>query len=754
MPPKQRTGEKASPAAKGSPSAASSVDSIPLPLLAARLRCRVLPPSAHATGDSDSDSIPFVSDRVLTAHPDALRSTNCLTAFFAFVNDSREAFRIVVDELQTRDQISVHASVARTLGLTMDSPMHLSPCKRLMVPATALLISVAGPSVRHLKHVEALATSDLSDIPVYEGLQFPISFLGNRFTCNVLKIAHEVPDVSVFLQSNGHVLFSINANTKLTFRMGSTEQSASEDAAAKTIRLAKLQVAALSEQQLFISSALTNMMSAARSACRLLVVGAPGTGKSSLAKYCIAAAELPCVEIASGSVTSKYFGESEHRLRMLFREAALTQPGAILIDDIDLLCPHRDDASNESVRRIATTLLQLISDLPSQVAVIATTSKPDALDPALRRPGRLDHEVQVLSPTAKQRVEILQLLLRRQGSELPSEDVEKLGLSLHGYVGSDISVLIEEAVRFAKQRGEQTIVVEDLKLAAKIVRPSALREIQLEIPSVKWTDVGGQESVKQALKEAVEWPLQKADLFAKFGIRPLRGILMYGPPGCSKTMLAKAIATESGLSFIAVKGPELLGKYVGESEQAVRGVFRKARSAAPCVVFFDEIDSLATARRDAGSSVNERVLSQLLAEMDGMHALRDVVVIAATNRPDVLDAALLRPGRFDRLVYVPLPDADTRRAIWRLQLSRMPVKLEGEGLVEDWVNRSEGYSGAEIVAVCKEAALCALEENIHAEWIYQQHMEAGLRRVKPRITPESIRFYESFAKKSSGLVAK
>ncbi|KAJ3122680.1 spermatogenesis associated protein 5 [Nowakowskiella sp. JEL0407] len=473
----------------------------------------------------------------------------------------------------------------------------------------------------------------------------------------------------------------------------------------------------------------------------VLLYGPPGTGKTLIARAVAAETGAHVITINGAEVISRFFGETEARLRSIFDEAYQNTPAIIFIDEIDALCPKREEAATELERRIVASLLTLIDrdassdykleqfDQKQQitpqggVVVIAATNRVNAIDDALRRPGRFDRELEIGIPTPKDRVEIMRVHLKNSAHSITDEEIESIAFQkLHGYVGADIAAVCREAAvralkRSIKQSNTDTlrITFEDLNNAVGDVRPSAMREVMIEVPKVKWTDIGGQEHVKQKLKEAIEWPLKHPEAFARFGIRPPKGILMYGPPGCSKTLMAKALATEGGLNFLAVKGPELFSKWVGESEKAVREVFRKARAASPSIIFFDEIDALAVRRSggDSGTSVSDRVLSQLLSEMDGIEPLVNVTVVAATNRPDILDSAMLRPGRIDRLVYVGPPDVETRKQILRIKMKAMAVDKNVN--ITELAEMMESFSGAEVASVCQEAAILAISEDENVE---------------------------------------
>ncbi|HVB12990.1 MAG TPA: CDC48 family AAA ATPase [Nitrososphaerales archaeon] len=462
----------------------------------------------------------------------------------------------------------------------------------------------------------------------------------------------------------------------------------------------------------------------------VLLHGPPGTGKTLLAKAVANETNAHFISITGPEIMGKYYGESEERLRQIFEEAEKNAPSIIFIDEIDSIAPKREEVTGEVEKRVVAQLLALMDGMESRgkVVVIAATNRPNALDPALRRPGRFDREIEIGVPDQKGRLEVLQIHTR--GMPLAEDvDLQKLASSSHGFVGADLQALAKEAAMRSLRRVLPSIDLEKKSIPAEIlnkiivkmsdfqdalteVEPSAMREVLVEIPNIRWTDVGGLSLVKRDLQEAVEWPLKYRDVFDYAKTRPPKGILLYGPPGTGKTLLAKAVASESEANFISVKGPELLSKWVGESERGVREIFHKARQAAPCIIFMDELDSLVPTRGGSvgDSQVTERVLSQILTELDGLEELRDVVIIGATNRPDMIDQALLRPGRFDKMMYVGVPDLEARKEILKIHLKDRPLAKDIS--VDELAKRTEGYSGADIQAVADTASMLAIREYI------------------------------------------
>jgi transitional endoplasmic reticulum ATPase len=492
----------------------------------------------------------------------------------------------------------------------------------------------------------------------------------------------------------------------------------------------------------------------------VLLYGPPGTGKTLIAKAVANEAGANFISVAGPEFMSKFYGESEENLRKIFDEAEKNAPSIIFIDEIDAIAPKREQVVGEVERRVVSTLLTQMDGLKSRgkVIVIAATNIPNALDPALRRTGRFDREIEIPVPDKKGRKEILQIHTRRMPLD-KDVNLDALSEITYGYVGADIAGLAREGGMHALRRvipditslkedepipkeilERLRVTKDDFDYALRMVQPSAMREVLLEIPKVKWEDVGGLTDVKDALKEAVIWPLKEPERFKRLGIRPPRGILLYGPPGCGKTYIVKALANESGSNFIAIKGPEILTMWVGESERKLRDVFKRAKQVAPAIILFDEIDSLAPRRGvESGTRVTEQIVSQLLTEMSGIEEMEGVAVIGTTNRPDIVDPALLRPGRFDRLIYVPAPDEKTRLEIFKVHTREMPLK--GVKL-ESLARETDGYSGADIEALCREAAMFALREDVKAKEITSKDFDKALKRVKPSITEDTTSKYQ------------
>jgi transitional endoplasmic reticulum ATPase len=515
----------------------------------------------------------------------------------------------------------------------------------------------------------------------------------------------------------------------------------------------------------------------------VLLHGPPGTGKTLIARAVANETNAYFISLNGPEIMSKFYGESEENLRRMFKDAEENAPSIIFVDELDAIAPKREDVHGEVERRVVAQLLALMDGLKSRgkLVVIGATNRPEALDPALRRPGRFDREIIIGVPDRNGRKEILQIHTRGmplvneeniKDKKAKKEDIVNLdGLAdiTHGFVGADLEALCKEAAMNSLRRvlpkinlEEETIpseVLENLQVkkgdfteAYKNIDPSALREVFVEIPDVKWSDVGGLEEVKQELREAVEWPIKFPQSFAKMGIKPPKGVLIFGPPGCGKTLIAKAIANESEANFISVKGPEILSKWVGESEKGMRQIFKKAKQSAPTIVFFDEVDAITSMRGlEVGARVGERVLNQLLTELDGIEELHNVMIIAATNRPDLIDTALLRPGRFDKVLLVPAPDDDARLEIFKVHTREMPLDEDVD--LKRLVGRSEDYAGADIEGLCREAAMLAIREalkegaDLENKKVSSNHFSQAMKKIRPSLSKEVMKSYGGFLKR-------
>ena len=492
----------------------------------------------------------------------------------------------------------------------------------------------------------------------------------------------------------------------------------------------------------------------------VLLHGPPGTGKTLLAKAVATESDANFILLNGPEIMSKFYGESEKKIRDIFEEAEKNAPTIIFIDELDAIAPKREDVTGEVERRVVSQILTMMDGMKGRgsVIVIGASNRVNSIDQALRRPGRFDREIAINVPDREGRLAILQIHTR--GMPIAKDvDLVKLAGVTHGFVGADLESLAKEAAMNVLRKhlpqikmeedeeipeeilNKMIIKNEDFEDALKNVRPSAMREVLVETPTVGWQDVGGLEKVKQELKEAVEWPLKYPDSFERIGIRPSRGILLYGPPGTGKTLLAKAVAKESEANFIQVKGPSLLSMWVGKSEEGVRKIFERARQVSPCIIFFDEIDSMAGKRGgDSGNKVTERVLNQMLAEMDGLEDMKNILVIAATNRPDMLDPAVLRPGRFDRILLVSAPSEEGRLAILKVHTKKMPLAKNIDLAL--FAKKTEGYTGADMEAVVREAGLLSLREDIDSKEVKKKHFDKAVEKISPSVTKSSIDIYK------------
>ncbi len=482
----------------------------------------------------------------------------------------------------------------------------------------------------------------------------------------------------------------------------------------------------------------------------VLLYGPPGTGKTLLAKAVANESDANFIAVSGPELVSKFVGESEEKLREIFKEANEKAPSIIFMDEIDAIAPKREEATNEVERRMVSQLLTLMDGMPhrGQVIVLAATNRPDAIEAALRRPGRFDREIEIGVPNRDARKQILQIHTRNMPMA-KDVNVDELANLTHGYTGADLSALVREAAMSTlrtilpkiidKQQIPAEILLnlhvtrDDFLSAMRSIQPSALREVFVERPNVRWTDIGGLDHIRDEIKEAVELPLTHPEQFKKMGIRPIKGVLLVGATGTGKTLLAKAVATEREANFISIKGPEVLSKYVGESEKTVREIFRKARLAAPCIIFIDEIDSIALPRGESNDShVSERVVDTLLTEMDGLTETKDVIVLAATNNPERIDHALLRPGRFDKIIEVPMPDAQSRLKIFEIHTRRMPI--DKSVVLSEFANMTENYTSAEIENICRESGMNAIRNK--RDIVTKEDFLKAMQDVRPTVPKE------------------
>jgi transitional endoplasmic reticulum ATPase len=591
-----------------------------------------------------------------------------------------------------------------------------APAERITLAPTTIV-----PTERDLPYIGSL----LDGLPVREGDRVRVTLFGSRSTD--FRVVGTAPRGTVI----------INPTTQLTIS-GPKGQKSGAGQAAVANPLAYEDIGGLKPQMQRIREMIELPLRYPELFERLgidapkgvLIYGPPGCGKTMIARTIAAEAEANFFSVSGPEVIHKFYGESEAHLRKIFQEAAAKGPSIIFLDEIDAIAPKREGTLGEVEKRVVAQLLALMDGLNRRqnVIVIAATNLPNMIDPALRRPGRFDREIEIPIPDRDGRLEILEIHSR--GMPLNADvDMKHLADVTHGFVGADLQGLCREAAMICLRRlmpeldlsletvpyerlAQLEICMDDFQEALHDVEPSAIREVFIEISNVKWDDVGGLHETKQRLREAVSWPLKYPQLYQQAGVRPPKGILLDGPPGCGKTLLAKAVAYETQVNVISVKGPALMSKYVGESERGVREIFHKARQAAPCIMFFDEIDALVPARGGSGSDnpVGERVLSQFLAEMDGIEDLRGVLVLGATNRADILDPAILRPGRFDEVVRIPLPDDEGRHEIFKVHLRGKPVEPNID--LDRLVRESQGFSGAEVAAVCSRAALAALRREV------------------------------------------
>jgi AAA family ATPase, CDC48 subfamily len=628
------------------------------------------------------------------------------------------------------------------------------------VPAERIVIS----PMEEVPYIdERYITDALEGLPVVKGDNIIVPYFGGRITFNVIQTSPANAEAVIINQKTIIERTGRGQGLKGVPRVTYEDIGGLKDEIQKIREMVELP---LRHPELFERLGIEPPKG-------VLLYGPPGTGKTLLAKAVANETNATFIHISGPEIMSKFYGESEARLREKFQEAKEKAPSIIFIDEIDAIAPKRDEVTGEVERRVVSQLLTLMDGLETRgkVIVIGATNRPNAIDPALRRPGRFDREIELKVPDKQGRLEILQIHTRNMPLA-EDVDLEKIASQTHGFVGADLEYLAKEAAMKALKRVLPKINLEDERIPAEVlneirvtmqdfldalkeITPSAMREVYLETPDVKWTDIGGLEEVKTELREAVEWPLKFPEVYKRLNYKIPKGILLYGPPGTGKTLLAKAVATESEANFISVRGPELLSKWVGESEKAVREIFRKARQAAPCIIFFDEIDALAPVRGYAtDSGVTERVVSQLLTELDGIQPLHGVVVVASTNRIDMIDPALLRAGRFDKLIYVPMPDKQARMEILKIHTRGVPLCTHNEAInglcnegdivnLEKIAEATEGFSGADIESVVNTAISIVLQEYLKSHqndedykkdlekvFILQQHFEEAIKRVR------------------------
>jgi transitional endoplasmic reticulum ATPase len=657
--------------------------------------------------------------------------------------------------------IRVDGTVRRNLGVAPGDyvtvkPIRVDPAKRVVVaPVSGMSRIIADP-----EYLAQMVKKTLLGNPVKRGDVIDIPFYGLRFVVTSVQpsaVVYVVEDtvIEVRQQPVRPELISEGVPRVTWEDIGDLEEVKQ--------KIREIVELPLKHPELFERLGIEPPKG-------ILLYGPPGTGKTLLAKALANEIGAYFISINGPEIMSKFYGESEERLRKVFEEAQANAPAIIFIDEIDSIAPKREEVVGEVEKRVVAQLLALMDGLKERgkVIVIGATNRPEALDPALRRPGRFDREIEIPPPDKRARREILAVHTRNMPLA-DDVDLDKTAEITHGYTGADLAALVKEAAMNALRRFLQAenidlnqpipaekleklkVTMEDFLAAMKSVQPTLIREVFVEVPEVRWSDIGGLDDVKQELRESIEWPMKYPHVFEKMGIQPPKGILLFGPPGTGKTLLAKAVATESGANFIAIRGPEILSKWVGESEKAIRQIFRRARMVAPAIVFFDEIDSIASVRGSDPSGVIDRIVNQLLTELDGIQPLRRVTVIAATNRPDLLDPALLRPGRFDKLIYVPPPDLKARIEIFKVHTRKIPLEEDDVNL-EELARLTEGYTGADIAAVCREATMIALREvyattgSLQVVKVSRRHFLEALSKIPPSLSKADIDMYERLAR--------
>ncbi|HTY47445.1 MAG TPA: CDC48 family AAA ATPase [Methanomassiliicoccales archaeon] len=665
-----------------------------------------------------------------------------------------KVFRAAQED-ENKGIIRIDGMIRSNAGVSIGEKVTVS--KSAPQPALKVLVAPKIPQGKHLRFgagVEELFKKGLTNRPLVKGDEF--------FIPNIALMGGFLPFVVISTQPTGVVI--VGEQTELNVK---TEAAEAKEAISPSVTYDD--VGGLEEELQRVREMIELPLKHPELFDRLgidppkgvLLYGPPGTGKTLIAKAVANEAGAQFFSIQGPEIISKYYGQSEEKLREKFEEAEKNSPSIIFIDEIDSIAPKREDVHGEVERRVVAQLLTLMDGLGGrgQVIVIGATNREDAIDPALRRPGRFDREIEVGVPTREGRKEILEIHTRGMPM-LEDVSLDDLAGSTHGFVGADLMALAREAAmkclsRFVPELElgkpipsevleKVRVTADDFQSALRDLEPSAMREVLVEIPHITWDDVGGLDDVKRQLREMIEMPMENSAAFKRMGIRPAKGVLLYGPPGTGKTLLAKAVANESKANFISIKGPEIMSKWVGESEKAVRQAFKKAKQVAPAIVFLDEIDAIAP-RRGGGADTNvtERVVNQLLTSMDGLELLEKVTVIAATNRPDIVDPALLRPGRFDRLVFIPVPDEAARLSILSVHSKGMPLRnVDLKALAA----HTDGYVGADLENLCREAAMVALRENKDAEIVEMKHFEAALKVIKASVDKDVAKQYENMGK--------
>ncbi len=648
------------------------------------------------------------------------------------------------------DIIRIDKEIRRNAGVSLDDivyvrPTRISTAKRIILVPTERLDNID-------RSFENMIHNKLMGRPLIKGNIVSIQLFGSPL---YLKVKGTIPSGAVYITETTRITISTSIAAGFDEMEVRYEDIGGLDKEIEKIR--EMVELPLKYPELFQRLGIDPPKG-------VILYGPPGCGKTLLAKAVATESEANFFAINGPEITSKYYGESEAKLREIFRRAEENAPSIIFIDELDSIAPKREEVTGEAEKRVVAQLLTLMDGLKSrgQVIVIGATNRIEAVDPALRRPGRFDREIEIRIPDEKGRLEILKIHTR--GMPLADDvDLKYLASITHGYTGADLKALCREAAMKALRRylpliqdnmdegipqeilDKMVVTMKDFMEAYKEIVPTALREVEISVPRVTWDDIGGLEDVKRQLREAIEWPLKYPERFKRLGIDPPKGILLYGPPGTGKTLLAQAIANETNMNFIAVKGPELLSKWVGESEKGVRRVFARARSAAPCIIFFDEIEALVPCRGTDTTNVTDRVISQFLTEFDGISRLEDVIVIGATNRPDLIDRALLRPGRMDLLIYVPPPDLKARVHILKIHTRRMPLAPDVDlGKIAEM---TEFYTGADLKALCREAAMNALRRDPNTEYVTMEDFLLALKKIKPSLDEDIIEWYENYARR-------